>query len=212
MSVLCRRPASSSVPGAAGEANNHRRESYIKADPCCPLVYKSIFPSLVRIIKMSIPNRCTVLVVGGGPAGSYAAAALAREGVDTVLLEADVFPRYHIGESMLPSIRHFLRFIDLDSKFDSYGFVNKVGFTSLLPKTANRTNASNRMGLLLNSTPNRKLVSNLLRSPQEMVELTGYRHRLHRCWWSGEPCVERRAVRSRSPHVQACRRERRPSV
>lgn len=43
---------------------------------------------------MSIPKQCTVLVVGGGPAGSYAAAALAREGIDTVLLEADVHPRY----------------------------------------------------------------------------------------------------------------------
>ncbi len=43
---------------------------------------------------MSIPEECTVLVVGGGPAGSYAAAALAREGINTVLLEADVFPRY----------------------------------------------------------------------------------------------------------------------
>jgi tRNA A37 threonylcarbamoyladenosine dehydratase len=42
---------------------------------------------------MSIPEECTVLVVGGGPAGSYSAAALAREGIDTVLLEADVFPR-----------------------------------------------------------------------------------------------------------------------
>jgi flavin-dependent dehydrogenase len=42
---------------------------------------------------MSIPTETTVLVVGGGPAGSYAAAALAREGIDTVLLEADVFPR-----------------------------------------------------------------------------------------------------------------------
>jgi FAD binding domain len=42
---------------------------------------------------MSIPEECTVLVVGGGPAGSYSAAALAREGVNTVLLEADVFPR-----------------------------------------------------------------------------------------------------------------------
>ncbi|KJK66575.1 Tryptophan halogenase [Aspergillus parasiticus SU-1] len=92
-----------------------------------PRYLRSISPSSVTIITMSIPNRCTVLVVGGGPAGSYAAAALAREGVDTVLLEADVFPRYHIGESMLPSIRHFLRFIDLDSKFDSYGFVNKNG-------------------------------------------------------------------------------------
>lgn len=37
----------------------------------------------------------------------------------------DIF-RYHVGESMLPSIRHFLRFIDLDSTFDSYGFVQKV--------------------------------------------------------------------------------------
>ncbi|KAE8337078.1 hypothetical protein BDV24DRAFT_177948 [Aspergillus arachidicola] len=79
------------------------------------------------VMVRSLGNFKQVLVVGGGPAGSYAAAALAREGVDTVLLEADVFPRYHIGESMLPSIRHFLRFIDLDSKFDSYGFVNKNG-------------------------------------------------------------------------------------
>ena len=34
--------------------------------------------------------------------------------------------RYHIGESMLASIRHFLRFIDLDAEFDSYGFTKKV--------------------------------------------------------------------------------------
>ncbi|KAI2627784.1 hypothetical protein GGR54DRAFT_636906 [Hypoxylon sp. NC1633] len=78
---------------------------------------------------MSIPQKCTVLVVGGGPAGSYCASALAREGIDTVLLEADKFPRYHIGESMLPSIRHFLRFIDLDREFDSYGFRIKNGAT-----------------------------------------------------------------------------------
>lgn len=42
---------------------------------------------------MSIPEQTSVLVVGGGPAGSYAAAVLAREGIDTVLLEADLFPR-----------------------------------------------------------------------------------------------------------------------
>lgn len=39
-------------------------------------------------------------------------------------------PRYHIGESMLASIRHFLRFIDLDSTFDNYGFRKKVSFFS----------------------------------------------------------------------------------
>jgi flavine halogenase len=42
---------------------------------------------------MSIPEECAVLVVDGGPAGSYSAAVLAREGINTVLLEADVFPR-----------------------------------------------------------------------------------------------------------------------
>ncbi|KAL8703500.1 MAG: hypothetical protein Q9201_003310 [Fulgogasparrea decipioides] len=76
---------------------------------------------------MSIPTETTVLVVGGGPAGSYTAAALAREGVDCVVLEADKFPRYHIGESMLASMRHFLRFIDLDETFDNYGFRVKRG-------------------------------------------------------------------------------------
>lgn len=42
---------------------------------------------------MSIPEECTVLVVGGGPGGSYAGSVLAREGINTVVLEADVFPR-----------------------------------------------------------------------------------------------------------------------
>lgn len=76
--------------------------------------------------SLSIPEKCTVLVMGAGPGGSFAASALAREGIDTVLLEADVFPRYHIGESMLASMRHLLRFVDLEHKFESYGFVKKV--------------------------------------------------------------------------------------
>ncbi|KAL8778776.1 MAG: hypothetical protein Q9213_007256 [Squamulea squamosa] len=76
---------------------------------------------------MSVPTHTSVLVVGGGPAGSYAASCLAREGIDTVVLEADKFPRYHVGESMLASIRHFFRFIDLDEEFNKYGFRRKNG-------------------------------------------------------------------------------------
>ncbi|KAF2970807.1 hypothetical protein GQX73_g2832 [Xylaria multiplex] len=52
-----------------------------------------------------------------------------REGIDTVLLEADSFPRYHIGESLLPSMKYFFEFIDLYEKFDAHGFVHKNGST-----------------------------------------------------------------------------------
>lgn len=75
----------------------------------------------------AIPQKTSVLVIGGGPAGSYAACALAREGVDVTVLEADIFPRYHVGESMLASLRPFLRFIDLDSTFVNHGFKRKDG-------------------------------------------------------------------------------------
>ncbi|EMD35697.1 halogenase [Gelatoporia subvermispora B] len=75
----------------------------------------------------SIPSSTQVLVVGGGPAGSYAATVLAREGFSVALLESARFPRYHIGESMLPSARMFLRFIDADDIINNYGFARKPG-------------------------------------------------------------------------------------
>jgi flavin-dependent dehydrogenase len=42
------------------------------------------------------------IIIGGGPAGSTAAAILAAKGRRVVLLEKEKFPRYHIGESLLP--------------------------------------------------------------------------------------------------------------
>jgi flavin-dependent dehydrogenase len=45
---------------------------------------------------------CDVVVIGGGPAGSTAAALLARRGYQVVALEKAHHPRFHIGESLLP--------------------------------------------------------------------------------------------------------------
>ncbi|KAF7362877.1 hypothetical protein MVEN_00637500 [Mycena venus] len=73
-----------------------------------------------------IPKSTNILVIGGGPAGSYAATALAREVFEVTLLERERFPRYHIGESMLPSCRPFMRFIGAEQKVIDYGFCVKV--------------------------------------------------------------------------------------
>ena len=43
-----------------------------------------------------------VIIIGGGPAGSTAAALLAEYGHDVLVLEKEKFPRYHIGESLMP--------------------------------------------------------------------------------------------------------------
>jgi flavin-dependent dehydrogenase len=43
-----------------------------------------------------------VLILGGGPAGSTAGAMLAHAGVETVIVEGEHFPRFHVGESLLP--------------------------------------------------------------------------------------------------------------
>ncbi|KAJ7502906.1 FAD binding domain-containing protein [Mycena galericulata] len=73
------------------------------------------------------PKNAQVLIIGGGPAGSYAASVLAREGISVTVLEAAKFPRYHVGESLIPSVRHYMRFIGADEKLASHGFVHKPG-------------------------------------------------------------------------------------
>ena len=50
----------------------------------------------------SARNECDALVIGGGPAGSTAAALLAEKGWRVTLLEKAHHPRFHIGESLLP--------------------------------------------------------------------------------------------------------------
>ncbi|KAF8205877.1 putative halogenase [Mycena galopus ATCC 62051] len=74
-----------------------------------------------------IPLKSKILVIGAGPGGSYAATVLAREGFEVTILERDVFPRYHIGESLLPSCRPFLRFIEAEEQIKNHGFADKPG-------------------------------------------------------------------------------------
>src|SRR5260370_26802733 len=68
-----------------------------------------------------------VAIIGGGPAGSTAAALLARAGRRVIVFEREKFPRFHIGESLLPfSMKAFTR-LGLHEKFARAGFMEKFG-------------------------------------------------------------------------------------
>ena len=68
-----------------------------------------------------------VAVIGGGPAGSAAATALARGGHQVLVLERERFPRFHIGESQLPWINEVLGKIGVEEEVAAEGFVQKWG-------------------------------------------------------------------------------------
>ena len=68
-----------------------------------------------------------VAVVGGGPAGSSAAAMLAKLGRDVLLVESESFPRFHIGESLLPRNADVFEALGVREKIEAAGFVEKWG-------------------------------------------------------------------------------------
>lgn len=66
-----------------------------------------------------------VLIVGGGPAGSTAATLLSQMGYQVQLFERDIFPRFHIGESMIPNTYYALARTGLLEKMQRSHFVKK---------------------------------------------------------------------------------------
>ena len=71
-----------------------------------------------------------VAIVGGGPAGSTLATLLVQAGYEVVILEKESFPRYRVGESLLPaSVRDLARMLDIDEALPEVGFVQKRGAT-----------------------------------------------------------------------------------
>ena len=74
-----------------------------------------------------------VIVIGGGPAGSSASALLAEKGHRVLLLEREKFPRYHIGESLLPFTYQPLQRLGLVGKMKKSAFVKKYSVQFVSP-------------------------------------------------------------------------------
>jgi flavin-dependent dehydrogenase len=69
------------------------------------------------------------IIIGGGPAGSTAGAILAEYGHKVLILEREKFPRYHIGESLIPFTFQPLERIGMIPKMKASHFVKKYSVT-----------------------------------------------------------------------------------
>jgi len=66
-----------------------------------------------------------VVVIGGGPAGSTVSALIAQRGYRVQLFERDRFPRFHIGESLIPETYWVMKRLGMLEKMKSSHFVKK---------------------------------------------------------------------------------------
>ncbi len=65
-------------------------------------------------------------IIGGGPAGAATASYLAKAGLSCVLFERELFPRPHVGESLVPSSTRVFREVGFLEKMDQVWFPQKI--------------------------------------------------------------------------------------
>ena len=85
-----------------------------------------------------MPHSTDVIVVGGGPAGATASALIAKAGYQVSLLEAQAFPRFHVGESLIPAVNLTLERLGVLDRMNDYRFPNKHGVQVCSPKGPGR--------------------------------------------------------------------------
>ena len=78
-------------------------------------------------------NHFDAIIIGGGPAGASSAAILAEYGHRVLVLEREKFPRYHIGESLIPFTYQPIERLGLIPLMKASGFVKKYSVVFISP-------------------------------------------------------------------------------
>jgi flavin-dependent dehydrogenase len=73
----------------------------------------------------TIPAETDVIVIGGGPGGSTCSTLIAQKGYKVELFEREKFPRFHIGESLIPQTYFVLERLNMLPKLKGSHFVKK---------------------------------------------------------------------------------------
>jgi flavin-dependent dehydrogenase len=76
-------------------------------------------------MSSAIPRETDVIVIGGGPSGSTVSTLLAKHGHKVELFEREKFPRFHIGESLIPQTYFVLERLDMLPRLRGSHFVKK---------------------------------------------------------------------------------------
>jgi flavin-dependent dehydrogenase len=72
-------------------------------------------------------NSADVLIIGAGPAGAIASSLLTAAGHSVIVLEKTQFPRFSIGESLLPHCMHFIEMAGMTQALVDAGYQHKNG-------------------------------------------------------------------------------------
>ncbi|MFI6340951.1 NAD(P)/FAD-dependent oxidoreductase [Streptomyces sp. NPDC050535] len=78
---------------------------------------------------LGVTDEFDVIVIGGGPAGATTAGLLSKYGHRVLVLERERFPRYHIGESLIPGVMVPMEELGLTERMEAKGFERKYGGT-----------------------------------------------------------------------------------
>ncbi len=96
---------------------------------------------------MSEPRRdYDVVIIGGGPAGATLGCLLGMNGYRSLIVEKDIHPRDHVGESITPSTNPIFKQIGFLEKIEDAGFVHKPGACWTAPRAPAGKFVSLRLG------------------------------------------------------------------